>query len=168
MATFSLKDLVMTHVPARLTARFGAIAVPPSIATADNLAEAFTKDDVLPLVAPIFSRGPAMTQSHGGRRLVLGNRKQRRKIQISIAVVAESFATDLKDASRIGVLDLIEWVEDTLVGWPATPAERSDIGLLKSFEFLDDPFVMRSADLTRLMHQVMLETEAEVFTTPVP
>lgn len=155
MAEFDLTQLLVTDLPARIRSGF-TVAELPTIGTADELHQAMLLDAPLPAVYPIHVRGPAKPGPTGGRRLVMGHRKQLVRVRVSIAVVTESYGPT--EEARLGAWPLMYRVEQCVVGWKSPE-------MLKSFEFLDDPFVMRSPDGTRVLHEIQIEGEAERFTT---
>jgi hypothetical protein len=156
-----MSELTRTKLAADVCARLRAGATEvevPTIGTADSLHEALFLDGAVPAFYFILPRTPSQVLAGGRRRVVVGNRKQIITVRISIAVVTQSFAPR-EDGQQQG-WDWLEYVADSLNGWKT-------VEMLRRFIYLDSPFVMRSPDLTRTMHEVQLEGTAEVFTTPV-
>jgi hypothetical protein len=155
-----IKRLVADDTVTRLRSLVNTDEV-PTIASADKLDDGFMNEGPLPGFFPIHGSGKAKLV-RGARRLYAmpGKRNKITTIRMAVACVAESYASD-EAAARVGAMELVTWCKDAIDGW--RPAY-----MLKPFDYDTDRFVMRSSDGTRVLYEVLFESEAEEFTTPAP
>jgi hypothetical protein len=152
-----LEQFFLVDAPARVRAFLDENAL-PLITTADTLPDAMDSASDVPSLFGIHGRMPNQ-MVNGRRRLVAGHRKKLYKFMPVFAVVTESYASNFKEDGRAGGWTLMQQIANIFDGWLAP-------GMNRAFDVVDMQFVIRSADLTRVQHQIVLEGGAELFTTP--
>lgn len=153
---FDLEQFLTEDAPARVRTQLDETQL-PTIGTADNIADAVLNDAPLPALYFIFSRGTARTFANGQRRMVVGRRAQMKKIKVTAAVVTESYAS--KEDGRLGAWRMLPLSQAALVGWKTATMKTT-------LEFVDERFVLRTPDTTRVVHEFDLEAYVDVFATP--
>lgn len=166
MATeFSITQFLTVTVKARLEAKLDASAM-AEYGTADTIHQALDEAASLPAIYGIYQRAPGEKPAGSpGRRYKPGHRNQIIALRLDFAVVTESYGP-LPDG-RLGGWDIGPLLWGALSGWPRTAPERGAVGLLTQLEYVDYAFVMRTPDLSRVLHQASFEARAEILTTPV-
>jgi hypothetical protein len=150
-----LQQFFLTDAPARIRA-FIDEATLPIITTADTLHEAMEASENVPAVFGIHARMPNKPVN-GRRKLIVGRRTKLYRFLPVFAVVTESYGP--KEDGRVGGWSLCQQLANILDGWRAP-------GMKSTFDVIDIAFVIRGVDVTRVQHQIVLEGDAELFTTP--
>jgi len=158
VAEFDLEQFFLVDAPARVRAFLSETDL-PLIATADTLPDAMDSASAVPGLFGIHGRMPNKTVD-GRRRLVSGtNRKKIYRFMPVFAVITESYASNSREDSRSGGWKLMQQLANIFDGWRAP-------GMIQAFNVIDQSFVIRNADLTRVQHQIVLEGEVELFNGP--
>ena len=155
MPELDLEQFFLVDAPARIRAYVDEATL-PEIATADSLHDAMEASSEVPAVFGIHARMPNKAID-GRRRIVAGSRKKLFRFQPVFAVVTESYGP--KEDGRVGGWKLCQQLANILDGWRAP-------GLISPFNVIDIAFVIRGFDVARVQHQIVLEADAELFTTP--
>lgn len=157
MPELDLEQFFLVDVPARIRA-FVDEATLPMITTADSLHDAMETSGEVPAVFGIHGRMP--NKLVNGRRRIIASAGKRNKLyrfMPAFAVVTESYGP--KEDGRVGGWKMSQTLANIFDGWRAP-------GMLSTFDVIDISFVIRGSFIARVQHQIVIEGDAEMFTTP--
>jgi hypothetical protein len=157
VAELRFSQFFLVDAPTRVRAFMSETQL-PLITTADSLHDAMNSEGLLlPGVFGIHARMPNRMVD-GRRRITVGSRRKLYKFQPVFSIVTESYASSTEDG-RVGGWDLCQDVANIFDGWRAP-------GMISPFNVIDIAFVGRGFDVARVQHQIVLEGDTEMFTTP--